>query len=61
MLGELGGGNLRASGELGRAELREFERRYFSSFTLESGIAPREESYAALLRKRWAGLRDVNK
>jgi len=45
-----------ASGELSLGRLRDYERRYFESFALSAGIAPREEAYAALLKRRWREL-----
>ena len=54
MLGERTGKDLRASGELSAGELRDFVRRYFSSFALGTGLRPREDAYTALIKKRWA-------
>jgi hypothetical protein len=42
-----------ASGELGLGELGEMQRRYFKSFSLAVEIAPSEDAYEALLKRRW--------
>lgn len=46
-----------ASGRLELKELAEFERRFFASFALSADIAPPEDPYDALLKRRWRELR----
>jgi hypothetical protein len=53
------GKRLTAGDKLELGELRDYERRYFDSFTLSSGIGPSEEPYAALLKRRWLDLREA--
>ncbi len=45
-----------AGERLSLAELRSYERRYFTSFSLPAGIVPREDAFAALLKRRWREL-----
>jgi len=56
ILGERSTGRESAGDELALGELREYEKRYFDSFDLPSGIEAREEAYAAQLKRRWKEL-----
>jgi hypothetical protein len=49
-----------ATGRMGFGELREFQRRYFNSFTLRVDVAPGDDPYHAQLRKRWAEIKGGN-
>ena len=48
------GRHVSASGHLGFGELRDFQRRYFESFTLRAEVGATDDPYAALLKKRWS-------
>jgi hypothetical protein len=47
------GGDFAIGRKTDAAELREFERRFFDSFRLDSGLAPREDAYSMMLKRRW--------
>lgn len=54
------GKHVAATGRMGFGELREFQRRYFNSFTLRVDVAPGDDPYHAQLRKRWAEIKGGN-
>jgi len=56
LLSSGGGRDARASGDLGTIPFAELQRRWFSSFELETGIGPRDDPWTALLRRRWADI-----
>jgi hypothetical protein len=47
------GRHISASGRIGFGELRDFQRRYFESFTLHADVGAAEDPYLALLKRRW--------
>lgn len=51
------GGHLAASGRMGFGELRDFQRRYFESFTLKADVGLADDPYAAQLKRRWNELK----
>jgi len=51
------GRRVAASGGLELGELGELERRFFRSFALEVELAPAEDGFDAMLRRRWRELR----
>lgn len=51
------GQHLAASGRMSLGELRAFQRRYFESFALRVDVAPGDDPYVTLLKKRWADVK----
>jgi len=51
------GGRAAAGGRLGLGELRDFQRRYFESFTLKAEVGAADDPYVAQLKRRWAEAR----
>lgn len=51
------GGRAAAGGRLGLGELRDFQRRYFESFTLKAEVGTADDPYVAQLKRRWAELK----
>jgi hypothetical protein len=50
------GQRVSASGRMGFGELRNYQRRYFDSFTLRADVGLVEDPYTALLKRRWTEL-----
>jgi hypothetical protein len=51
------GKRISAADELGLGALRDYERRYFGSFSIRAELGPSEDAYAALLKRRWRELK----
>ena len=51
------GRRISASGRMGFGDLRDFQRRYFESFTLKVQMGATDDPYVAQLKRRWNALK----
>jgi len=60
-LTERGGPGVTTGESLGISELRNYQKRYFGSFALETPLATHEDAYSTLLKLRWRDLGEAFK
>ena len=52
------GTNLVASGQMGLGDLRDYQRKYFDSFTLRADVGTTDDLRVSLLKRRWIAIKE---